>query len=126
VDRIDRELETTAAPDAVWAAVTDPDGLAAWLDAEVELELRPGGPGHFRFADGEFRRAMVQEIVPGQELTFSWWPIAGPDTLTTTGPDTGAMTTVTITVEPIPTGGSRVRFREVAALRARARVRAAA
>ena len=120
MERIDRELETTAAPGAVWAAVTDPAGLAEWLDADVELELRPGGPGRFRFADGECRRAMVQEVVPGEALTFSWWRIAGPEAVT----DVGPATTVTITVEPLPAGGSRVRFREVTALGARARAAA--
>ena len=93
-----RDRGTLRSP--VWDAVADPAGLSAWLDAEVEAQLA-GGPGSFRFADGELRRAMVQEVVPGRELTFSWWEIGGP------------ATTVTITVEPVPAGGSRVRFREV-------------
>jgi len=114
--RIDRELETTAAPDAVWAAVAEPGGLGDWLEAEVELDLRPGGAGSFRFADGEVRRAMVEEVVPGRELTFSWWRIGS---LHTRAP-VSAPTTVTITVEPLPAGGSRFRVREVTASRAHA------
>jgi uncharacterized protein YndB with AHSA1/START domain len=116
MDRIDRELETTAAPDAVWAAVAEPDGLGDWLEAEVELDLQPGGTGSFRFADGEVRRAMVEEVIPGRELTFSWWRIGS---LHTRAP-VSSPTTVTITVEPLPTGGSRFRVREVSASRAHA------
>ena len=116
MNQIDRELETTAAPDAVWAAIAEPDGLGDWLEAEVELDLQPGGAGSFRFADGEVRRAMVEEVVPGRELTFSWWRIGS---LQTRAP-VGAPTTVTITVEPLPAGGSRFRVREVTASRAHA------
>src|SRR6516165_994463 len=70
---IDRELATTAPPDAVGAALTDVERLGDWLEADVELEVRPGGSGRFSFADGEERRAMVEAVRPRAELTFSWW-----------------------------------------------------
>ena len=116
MDRIDRELETNATPETAWAAVAEPDGLGDWLEADVDVDMTPGGSGSFRFADGEIRRAVVEEVVPRQELTFSWWPIASPHTQAPLGPPT----TVTITVEPRPGGGSIVRLREVAATRAHA------
>lgn len=119
-DRIDRELETTASPEAVWEAVTDPERLGDWLEADVDLELRPGGAGRFVFADGEVRRAMVESVRPREELTFSWWR-SDPAGGTGAGPGT---TTVTIALEPRSGGGTRLRFREAAAVHVRARASA--
>jgi uncharacterized protein YndB with AHSA1/START domain len=118
---IDRELETTAAPDAVWEALTDPERLGDWLEADVELEVRPGGAGRFSFADGEERRAMVETVRPGTELTFSWW--RSDDTGLATDP---ATTTVTFRIEATPAGGTILRLREAAAVHVRAQARALA
>jgi uncharacterized protein YndB with AHSA1/START domain len=118
---IDRELETTAAPTAVWEALTDPDRLGDWLEADVELEVRPGGAGRFSFADGEERRAMVETVRPGTELTFSWW--RSDDAGVATDPGT---TTVTFLIEATPAGGTILRLREAAAIQVRARARALA
>jgi uncharacterized protein YndB with AHSA1/START domain len=118
---IDRELETTAAPDAVWQALTDPDRLGDWLEAEVELEVRPGGAGRFSFADGEERRAMVETVRPGTELTFSWWRTDDAGLATDRG-----TTTVTFRIVPTPAGGTILRLREAAAVHVRVQARALA
>ena len=97
--------------------MTESDQLGDWLDADVELEPRPGGSGSFRFADGEVRRALVRDVEPGQRLAFTWWPL--------TGDEIGRATTVTITIEPAP-DGSRLRLVESPQARARARVLAVA
>jgi uncharacterized protein YndB with AHSA1/START domain len=120
-ESIDRELETTASPDAVWAAVTDPERLGDWMEADVDLDLRPGGGGRFLFADGEERRAMVETVRNPSELTFSWWRSDRAGVA-----DDPGTTTVTITLEPAPGGGTLVRFREAAAVRVRARALAGA
>jgi uncharacterized protein YndB with AHSA1/START domain len=126
-ERIDRELETTASPEAVWAAITDPERLGDWLEADVDLELRPGGGGRFVFADGEVRRAMVERVRPLEELTFSWWRPGGPGAGAGVGRGAGpGTTTVTIALEPTAGGGTRLRFREAAAVRVRAGARALA
>src|ERR1700752_1994159 len=49
---IEREMDFAAAPEAVWAALTDPDWLGSWLADAVELELGPGGEARFEFGDG--------------------------------------------------------------------------
>jgi len=108
---VTRDVELPAPPDEVWEQVAESDRLGDWLDAEVELELRPGGTGTFRFADGEERRAMVREVEPGRRLAFTWWPL--------TGADVGRATTVTITIAPTD-GGCRLRLVEPPSARARA------
>lgn len=114
---VTRDVEMPAPPEEVWQQVTESDQLGDWLDAEVELEVRPGGSGRFRFADGEERRAMVREVEPGRRLAFTWWPL--------TGGDVGRPTTVTITIAP-SNGGSRLRLVESPGARARAHAAAVA
>jgi uncharacterized protein YndB with AHSA1/START domain len=108
---VTRDVELAAPPDEVWRQLADSDRLGDWLDAEVDLEFRPGGTGAFHFADGEERRAMVREVEPGRRLAFTWWPL--------TGTDVGRATTVTITIAPSE-GGSRLRLVESPSARARA------
>lgn len=110
-ERVEREIELTASPDEVWRQVADADALGDWLEADVDLEVRPGGAGSFTFADGEVRRAMVREVDEGARLAFTWWPL--------TGPQVGQATTVVITIEPRD-HGSRLRLVETMSARLRA------
>ena len=112
---VTREVDLPASPEEVWEQVTESDQLGEWLEADVELEPRPGGSGSFRFADGEVRRALVRDVEPGQRLAFTWWPL--------TGDDVGRATSVTITIERTDAG---CRLRLVESARARARAVAAA
>lgn len=116
-ENVTREIELPASPEEVWGQVADSDQLGDWLEADVELEVRPGGSGTFRFADGELRRAMVRDVEPGRRLAFTWWPL--------TGDDVGRATTVTITIEPSD-DGSRLRLVESQAARTRAAATAVA
>jgi uncharacterized protein YndB with AHSA1/START domain len=109
---VDREIILEVPAEDVWAALADPAQLGAWLGAEVEVDLRPGGAATFRFDDGEVRRGMVHEVADGAELSFAWWPVAGTDV--------GGRTTVTMTVERHGEGGARLRIREALPTRARA------
>src|SRR3954467_3147421 len=61
-------------PDEAWAAVTEEEALEAWLAERVELDLRPGGDASFTLPGGEERRGRVEEVAPGERLTFWWWP----------------------------------------------------
>ena len=108
---VTKEVELPASPDEVWEQVADSDQLGEWLEADVELDPRPGGSGSFRFADGEVRRALVRDAEPGRRLAFTWWPL--------TGVDVGRATSVTITIEPTD-AGSRLRLVETARARTRA------
>lgn len=108
---VTRDVELPAPPEEVWEQVAESDRLGDWLDADVDLELRPGATGTFRFPDGEVRRAIVRDVEAGRRLAFTWWPL--------TGDDVGRATTVTITIAPSD-GGCRLRLVESPTARARA------
>jgi uncharacterized protein YndB with AHSA1/START domain len=97
LQNVERSVELPATPDVVWEAVTASEQLSAWFGAEVDLELRPGGPARFRGHDGAHRHGLVEEVDLGHRLTFRWWPLgaAGSDA-----------TRVNLTVEPAPGGGT--------------------
>src|SRR5438093_13597493 len=67
---------TVLAPAAsVWRALTDPDELAAWFGAEVEIDVRPGGALRFRWPDGTERRGLVVELEAPRRPAFRWRPL---------------------------------------------------
>jgi uncharacterized protein YndB with AHSA1/START domain len=68
-----REIELEAAPTDVWNALTRPELLEQWFEAEVELDPRPGGSGRFIGADGEHRVARVDDVDEGRRLALTWW-----------------------------------------------------
>ncbi len=95
-----KEIVLPLDAEEAWAAVTEEEALEAWLAEEVSLDLRPGGPARFTLPDGEERHGVVEEVAPGERLTFWWWPAPEED-----GPDA---------VPPAP--GSRVTFELVPAV----------
>src|SRR3981081_4558495 len=73
-DTVRRRVCLPAPPDEVWEAITLPEALRDWFGAEVEWDVRPGGPGQFREEDGTVRQARVGQVDPGHHLAFTWWP----------------------------------------------------
>ena len=69
---ITREIELPAPRDDVWEALTDPERLEEWFANEVELDATPGGRGRFRWANGEERHAVVEQIEPDERLVLRW------------------------------------------------------
>ena len=57
-----REVVFPAPPEEVWEALTEPERLEEWFANDVELDVRPGGAGVFRWDDGEV--AFTLEEVP--------------------------------------------------------------
>jgi uncharacterized protein YndB with AHSA1/START domain len=96
---VQREQWYDADPDAVWAAVVDPDLLAQWFGAPVTLEPEPGG--RIRVGDDD-RVGVVETWSPGRRLEWTW-----------TGEGSDPASTVRIVLEP-ERGGTRVRVVEVA------------
>lgn len=70
--QIEREVVFPASPEEVWEALTEPERLEEWFATEVALDAEPGGEGVFRWGNGEERRAVVREAVPGERLVLDW------------------------------------------------------
>jgi uncharacterized protein YndB with AHSA1/START domain len=69
---VTREIVFPVPPDEVWEALTEPEQLEEWFANDVELDLRPGGDGVFRWDDGEERRATVVVAEPGERLVLEF------------------------------------------------------
>ena len=74
---VTREITLPVDPETAWNAVTD---LERWLTDDGSLELEPGAEGALTLRDGETRWATVEEVRPGEHLSF-WWH--APDALAT-------------------------------------------
>jgi uncharacterized protein YndB with AHSA1/START domain len=83
-----------------WDAITDAEQLACWLADEVELDPRAGGAAVFRWADGEQRDAVVEDVVDEQRISWSWQDGRGEESL------------VELTLDEVE-GGTRVSVVEV-------------
>ncbi len=79
---VTRSVELDAAADEVWLAVADPDERALWLDDP----------------DATSRHVRVDEATPGHRLVWTWWQPG----------DEGDASTVTVELEPVLGGGTRV------------------
>jgi uncharacterized protein YndB with AHSA1/START domain len=73
-DRVERHTVLPASVAEVWAALTTSEQLSAWIGAEVELDVRPGGRGTARRPDGAVRRIRVEVVQAPRRLAFRWWP----------------------------------------------------
>ena len=69
---VEREIVVPAPVEEVWAALTEPDRLEEWFANDVELALEPGGKGIFRWADGDERHVVVEEVLPERRFRFTW------------------------------------------------------
>ena len=97
----------------LWSAVSDEAQLATWLGDELELEVRPGGSGRI-VDDGEVRRVVVEDLVDGERLSFTWWT-EHVDQRRPGATVAGPPTRVEFVVLPTDTG-SRLSVRETAPL----------
>ena len=94
---VTREVVVPAPPEEVWQALTEPERLEEWFANEVELDVRPGGVGRFRWDDGDERHAVVREVAPAERLVLDW----------------GDEGQVVFTLEEVP-DGTRLLVRETA------------
>jgi hypothetical protein len=66
---VTREITLPLDLQTAWDAVTD---LERWLTDDGSLELEPGAESELTLRDGETRWATVEEVRPGEHLSF-WW-----------------------------------------------------
>jgi uncharacterized protein YndB with AHSA1/START domain len=92
-------IETAAAPDLAWKAITEPDRIAEWLTDASPLG-GPGDPYRLDFGDSAVE-GVVLRVDPGRSFAYTWsWE----------GAETAEQTIVEWTVEGLSTGGSRIRL----------------
>lgn len=98
---VERDIFLDRPADEVWRLVASAAGWRKWLVDEAAVEVAAGRGGTVVDA-GVVRRVEVGEVEPGRALSFRWWE---PD-------DPGAASLVSIQVDDLPRGGSRVRIAE--------------
>jgi uncharacterized protein YndB with AHSA1/START domain len=96
-DRIERTVELAHPPEKVWAALTTPEGLAAWFGDEATIDLRPGGPGRVSWTGGPNAELRVERVEAPLVFGFTW-PIYGLPA------DDPRRTYVEFTLEPVGAG----------------------
>lgn len=96
-----QQIDLDASVDEVWRSLTDPDELAEWLGADVDLDVVTAGAGRITEPDGTVRQVLVTDVDPGRRLAWHWWA------------DGGELSTVEFTLEPL-VDATRLRVIETA------------
>ena len=76
--RFERWLD--AVIEDVWAALTTPDGLEAWL-APTKVDLRPGGAMDIDFGEDGLAGGIILELEPPNLLEYEWGFPGEPDSI---------------------------------------------
>lgn len=67
-----RDAFFSVSREELWHALTDPGVLSSWFANEVSIDVRLGGTGVFRWADGSERFATVELVEHERALGFRW------------------------------------------------------
>jgi uncharacterized protein YndB with AHSA1/START domain len=91
-------IDTPAAPDDVWAALTEPERIAEWFTDASPLGA-VGDPYRLDFGDGSVVEGFVTALEVGRRFAHTWaWADAEPST----------ETVVSWSIEPTGAGGCRI------------------
>ncbi len=78
---IEREIYIDAAPEIVFAVVSDPEHVSQWWPDEASYEVVAGSTGEIRFGDlgdgGKQVSLTVAEVDPPRRFAFRWTQPAG-------------------------------------------------
>ena len=96
-------IRSRAVPGLAWAAVTEPDRVAAWFTSATPLGA-VGDPYRLDFGDGSVVEGSVTAVVPDRSFSHTWAWADGPAGDRATGP----RTLVTWVVRPLAAGGAEV------------------
>jgi uncharacterized protein YndB with AHSA1/START domain len=61
-----------APPEDVWRALTEPDGLRVWMDAEATVDPEVGGRFELRWSDREVMAGRIRVWEPPSVLEYTW------------------------------------------------------
>jgi uncharacterized protein YndB with AHSA1/START domain len=71
------EIRIDAAPDTVFALLTDPTHMKTWLAELVEADSRPGGVFRISGPAGVSIEGTYLEVVPNSKVVFTWGGVEG-------------------------------------------------
>ncbi|HEV8564347.1 MAG TPA: SRPBCC domain-containing protein [Actinomycetota bacterium] len=74
---VTRAIGLRAAPEEVWAALTDAERLSEWFGVRAEIDPRPGGAVRFGGPGRAERRGLVEAADPPHRLVFRWRELHG-------------------------------------------------
>lgn len=100
--RVVRSVGLDCDLDAAWRLVATPEGLDRWMGTDIRLDPVVGGSLGVHEHSGAVRSGRVVEVDPGRTLAFEWAEVG----------DAASRSTVTITVEEVGEGSSRVTVEE--------------
>ena len=79
-DRVERTVELAHPREAVWAALTTPEGLATWFGNEsASIDLRPGGAAFMTWTDGYRVKMRVERVEEPSVFGYTWQINGLPD-----------------------------------------------
>jgi uncharacterized protein YndB with AHSA1/START domain len=103
---IERRMTLPASTEEVWKALTDPEILSSWFEADVQWELTPGGDIAVIDGNGNGHTGIVKTVTEGSELQFEWWPDENDHQVSevtyTLEPTEADQTLLTVTERPVP------------------------
>lgn len=99
-ETVTTERDLDADPADVWEAISEPEQLGQWLDADVDVDITEGSEGTIRFGEeAEPSIVLIETVDEGKRLIFRW------------ATTVEAPTEVSIEIKPISTG-TRIRVVE--------------
>ena len=105
-DAVEKRLELDAPLDRVWSAISDPAQISQWFSDRCDLDLRPGGRGHFDWENHGVYPVRVDEVDPPTRLVWTWNHEPGTEV------EEGISTTVEWMLAPREGGGTILELRE--------------
>ena len=76
-EEIRLELHIDAAPDTIYALLTDPAHMTIWLAEVVEADPRPGGVFRISGPSGLSIEGTYLELIPNRKVVFTWGGVEG-------------------------------------------------
>jgi uncharacterized protein YndB with AHSA1/START domain len=78
---IERDVLIDSSPDTVYAFLTDPAKIVAWMGKEATVDLRPGGLFRVRYNDVDIVRGEFVDLFDNARVAMTWvWEAEGAET----------------------------------------------
>jgi uncharacterized protein YndB with AHSA1/START domain len=96
-------IRARAVPERAWAAITEPERVAAWFTAASPVGA-VGDRYRLDFGGGSIVEGAITALIPGRSFSYAWAWVEGDGGPRSTGP----RTQVTWVVRPLASGGAEV------------------